>query len=60
MLTLVDDLCEDLFLKFSSRMRLTKLDKKSFVNSHAGGMAVAQPNSFEIDFVRNPISESAT
>ena len=29
-------------------------------NSHASGMAVARPYSFEIDFVRNPISGSAT
>ena len=28
-------------------------------NSHAGGMAVARPYGFEIDFVRNPISLSA-
>ena len=30
------------------------------INSHAVGMAVAQPLSFEIDFVRNLISGSAT
>ena len=29
------------------------------VNSHAGDMAVARPNGFEIDFVGNPISGSA-
>ena len=29
------------------------------INSKADGMAVARPNGFEIDFVRNPISESA-
>ena len=29
------------------------------INSHAGGMAVARPYGFEIDFVRNPISGSA-
>ena len=28
-------------------------------NSQAGGMAVARPYGFEIDFVRNPISGSA-
>ena len=28
------------------------------LNSHADGMAVAQPYSFSIDFVRNPISGS--
>ena len=28
-------------------------------NSHAVGMAVARPLGFEIDFVTNPISESA-
>ena len=27
--------------------------------SQAGGMAVVRPYDFEIDFVRNPISESA-
>ena len=27
-----------------------------FFNSHAVGMAVAQPLDFEIDFTRNPIS----
>ena len=27
-------------------------------NSHAGGKAVARPNGFEIDFVRNPIDWS--
>ena len=32
---------------------------KSFFNSHAVGMAVARPLGFEIDFVRNPFSESA-
>ena len=31
-----------------------------FLNSHAGDMADAQPYSFEIDFVRNPISGSAS
>ena len=30
-----------------------------FFNSHAVGMAVAQPLDFEIDFARNPISGSA-
>ena len=30
-----------------------------YVNSHAVGMAVAQPSDFEIDFARNPISGSA-
>ena len=29
------------------------------LKSHAVGMAVARPYGFEIDFVRNPISESA-
>ena len=29
------------------------------INSHASGIAVARPNGFEIDFVRNPISGSA-
>ena len=29
------------------------------INSHAVGMAVAQPLDFEIDFARNPISGSA-
>ena len=29
------------------------------VNSHAGGVAVAQSLDFEIDFARNLISESA-
>ena len=33
--------------------------KKRFINSHAVGMAVAWPYGFEIDFVRDPISESA-
>ena len=28
-------------------------------NSHAGGMAVARPYGFEIDFLRNPFSGSA-
>ena len=32
---------------------------KTSLNSHADGMAVAWPYSFEIDFVRNPISRSA-
>ena len=32
---------------------------KGPVNSHAAGMAVAQPFDFEIDFARNPISELA-
>ena len=31
----------------------------SLINSQAGGMAVARSYGFEIDFVRNPISESA-
>ena len=35
------------------------LSQKFMLNSHAGGMAVAQPYGFEIDFVRNPISGSA-
>ena len=35
-----------------------KVEIKRF-NSHAGGMAVARPFGFEIDFVRNPISGSA-
>ena len=30
------------------------------VNSHAVGMAIAQPLGFEIDFVRNLFSGSAT
>ena len=29
------------------------------INSQAGGMAVAQPYGFEIDFVRDPFSGSA-
>ena len=33
--------------------------KARALNSHAVGMAVAQLLSFEIDFVRNPISGSA-
>ena len=32
------------------------MDTKSQFNSHAVGMAVAQPLDFEIDFARNPIS----
>ena len=28
------------------------------VNPHAIGIAIARPYDFEIDFVRNPISES--
>ena len=35
------------------------LSQKFMLNSHAGGMAVAQPYGFEIDFVRNSISGSA-
>ena len=31
--------------------------KNRLLNSHAGGMAVARPYGFEIDFVGNPISE---
>ena len=33
--------------------------RKDWFNSQAGGMAVARPYGFEIDFVRNPISGSA-
>ena len=29
------------------------------INFHGGGMTVARPYGFEIDFVRNPISGSA-
>ena len=29
------------------------------INSHASGIAVARPNGFEIDFVRNRLSGSA-
>ena len=36
-----------------------RLGSESIFNSHAVGMAVARPFGFEIDFVRNPISESA-
>ena len=38
----------------------SNLKKKSYPypNSHAVGMAVAQPLDFEIDFARNPISGS--
>ena len=32
------------------------LQKLSNFNSHAGGMAVARSDGFEIDFVRNPVS----
>ena len=32
---------------------------KILINSHAGGMAVARPYGFEIDFVENPIIGSA-
>ena len=35
-------------------------DKRHKVNSHAGGMAYVLPYGFEIDFVRNPISGSAS
>ena len=35
------------------------ITRNSFVNFLAGGMAVARPLGLEIDFVRNPISESA-
>ena len=28
----------------------------SYINSDAGGMGVARPYGFEIDFVRNPLS----
>ena len=35
-------------------------ENRRYFNSHAGGMAVARPNGFEIDFVRNPISGSAS
>ena len=38
---------------------LFKMFKKFQFNSYAGDMAVARPYGFEIDFVRNPISESA-
>ena len=31
---------------------------KILINSHAGGMAVARPYGFEIDFVGNPLSVS--
>ena len=34
-------------------------NKFLIINSHAVGMAVTRPLGFEIDFVRNPISESA-
>ena len=34
-------------------------DMISLLKSHAVGMAVARPMSFEIDFVRNSISRSA-
>ena len=37
----------------SSSKKVTDFD------SHASGMAVTWPYGFEIDFVRNPISESA-
>ena len=32
---------------------------KILINSHAGGMAVARPYGFEIDFVGNSITGSA-
>ena len=41
-----------------TRLELTILHFTKFY-SHAGGMAVAQPYSFKIDFVRNRISGSA-
>ena len=33
--------------------------RKSF-NSHAGGMTIARPYGFEIDFMRNPMSGPAS
>ena len=35
------------------------LSPQWLLKSNAVGMAVAQPNDFEIDFVRNPVSGSA-
>ena len=35
-------------------------DKRHKVNSHAGGIAFVRPYGSEIDFVRNPISGSAS
>ena len=34
--------------------------KLSLENSYAGGIAIARPYRFEIDFMRNPISGSAS
>ena len=48
---------------FARYVNQKQKQKKHFrfyiLNSHAGGMAVARPYGFEIDFVRNPISGSA-
>ena len=39
--------------------RSLRTSNKSRFNSDAGGMAIARPYGFEIDFVRNPFSGSA-
>ena len=46
------------FEKQVFKFKVSKSANYSF-NSHAVGMAVAQPLDFEIDFARNPISGSA-
>ena len=37
-----------------------KTFSRKVFNSHAGGMTIARPYGFEVDFMRNPISESAS
>ena len=59
-------LCETLTPRYNAvHCRLEKFQISNFqfmfffLNSQAGGMAVARPYGFEIDFVSNPISGSA-
>ena len=47
------------FSEFSKFLFDNMKNRVRFFNSHAVGMAVAQPLGFKIDFGRNPISGSA-
>ena len=42
------------------RSQLSEISEMKRINSHAGGMAVARPYGFEIDFLRNPFSVSTS
>ena len=56
---LIKDLPETYKLKVLPHSGMTFEETDSKFNSRAGGMAVARPYGFEIDFVRNAFSGSA-